>query len=205
LVSLSLEFNYFCFFTDRIVKIYNFAALFFAVEKLSIYNIAFKGLKEGKHDFDYHIGHTFFELFENSLVDEADIQVRITLEKRNTFMSLNLVLKGVVKLTCDRCLDIYDQAVHHKTGLIIKFGEDISEEGDDAMWLHPDDYQINVSQIIYEYICLSIPLKQLHPADKEGNSGCNPEMLKKIKEYTIHPAKKADSRWDQLKHFLNNN
>ena len=175
------------------------------MEKLSLYNIAFKGLKEGKHDFNYHIGHTFFELFENSLMDEADIKVRITLEKRNTFMSLDLVLKGEVKLTCDRCLDLYAQVVHHKAGLIIKFGEDISEDGDDVLWLHPDDYQINVSQIIYEYICLSIPLKHLHPADKEGKSGCNPDMLMKIKEYTMHPAKKADSRWDQLKHFLNNN
>jgi uncharacterized protein len=175
------------------------------VEKLSVYNIAFKGLKEGNHDFDYHIDHSFFELFENSLVDDADINVRITLEKRNTFMSLNLVLKGVVKLTCDRCLDSYDQAVHHKAALFIKFGENNSEDGDDVIWLHPDDYQINASQIIYEYICLSIPLKHVHPADKDGKSDCNPEMLRKIKEYTVHTTKNSDSRWDQLKQFLNNN
>jgi uncharacterized protein len=175
------------------------------VGKLSLYNIAFKGLKEGNHDFDYQISHSFFELFENSLVDDGDIKVKITLEKRNSFMSLNLVLKGVVRLTCDRCLDLYDQPVHQKAVLFIKFGEDNAEEGEDVIWLNSDDYEINVSQIIYEYICLSIPLKHVHPADKNGNSECNPEMLKKIKEYTVHPASESDSRWDQLKQFLNNN
>ena len=175
------------------------------MEKLSIYSIPFKGLKEEKHDFDYRIGPAFFELFENSLIDDADIEVRITLDKRSTFMSLELVLKGTVSLTCDRCLEFYDQPVHHKVVLFIKFGEETGEEGDDVIWLHPEDYQLNVSQIIYEYVCLCIPLKHLHPVDKGGKSGCNPDMLKKIAEYSSHAASENDSRWDQLKNLLNNN
>jgi len=175
------------------------------VEKLSQYNIAFKGLKEGNHIFDYQIGASFFEHIENSLVDTADVHVRITLEKRSSFMSLDIQLKGTVRLTCDRCLELYDQPVHHKAGLFIKFGETESEEGDDVIWLHPDDYQINVAQIIYEYISLSVPLKHVHPADKEGKSSCNPEMLKKIEEYSRPQEVKTDERWDQLKNLLNNN
>jgi uncharacterized protein len=175
------------------------------VEKLSFYNIVFKGLKEGSHDFDYHIGSSFFENFENSLVDEASIDVRIILVKRNSFMSLKMTLKGFVRQTCDLCLELYDQPVHQKAELFIKFGEDQLDGGDEVIWLHPDDYQINVAQIIYEYICLSIPLKHVHPSDKDGKSGCNPEMLKKIKEFTRPPSEKSDGRWDRLMTFLNNN
>jgi uncharacterized protein len=175
------------------------------VEKLSEYTIAFKGLKEGNHSFDYPIGNPFFEHFENSLVDEADIRVHLLLEKRNTFMTLVIRISGTVKQTCDLCLERYDQPVRHKAELFIKFGEDKSEEGDDVIWLHPDDYQINVAHLIYEYICLSIPLKHVHPPGKNGSSGCNPEMLKKIQEYTSPVAGKNDSRWDQLKSLLNNN
>jgi uncharacterized protein len=175
------------------------------VEKLSEYTIAFKGLKEGKHDFDFHIGSAFFEHFENSLVDEADILVDITMEKRTLFLSLLINLKGTVKQSCDLCLEWYDQPIHHRAKLFIKFGEDKSEDGDDVIWLHPDDYQFNVAQIIYEFICLSIPLKHVHPAGKDGSSGCNPEMLKKIEEFTIHSAGKSDSRWDPLQSLLNNN
>jgi len=175
------------------------------VEKLSLYSIPFKGLKEGKHDFDFHIGNTFFELFENSLVDEADIRVRITLDKRNTFMSLELSLKGTVSLVCDRCLEPFDQPIRHKAVLFVKFGEENSGESDEVIWLHPEDHQMNVSQIIYEFICLSIPLKHVHPSGKDGNNLCNPEMLRKIAEYSVHPAPEEDSRWDQLKNLLNNN
>jgi uncharacterized metal-binding protein YceD (DUF177 family) len=175
------------------------------VEKLSSYAIAFKGLKEGKHDFDFHIGPSFFELFENSLVDQADIVVKINLEKRSSYMSLELVLKGTVRLTCDRCLELYNQPVQHKAVLFVKFGEGNNEDEDEVIWLHPEDYQINVAQIIYEYSSLSIPLRHVHPSGKEGQSGCNPEMLKKIKEYRVSPAQEQDIRWNQLKNLLNNN
>ncbi len=175
-----------------------------AVEKLSTYNIAFKGLKEGNHDFDYHIGNSFFELFENSLVDEAVADARITLEKHTTFMRLHLDLRGLVKLTCDRCLDLYDQPVKNQADLIIKTGE-TDDDDDEVIWLHPEDFQINVAQIIYEYLILSIPLKHVHPSGKDGGVGCNPEMLEKIKKYSPLHEEKGDDRWGKLKDLLNNN
>ena len=175
------------------------------MEKLSTYNIAFKGLKEGNHVFDYHIGNSFFDNFENSLVDEAEADVTITLEKRSTFMTLHLDLRGLVKLTCDRCLDPYDQPVKNQADLIIKTG-DITDDGDDeVIWLHPEDYQINVAQIIYEYLILGIPLKHLHPVSKDGSAGCNPEMLEKLKKYSPLHEEKGDDRWGKLKDLLNNN
>lgn len=175
------------------------------MEKLSSYAIAFKGLKEGKHDFDFHIGPSFFELFENSLVDQADIVVKITLEKRSSYMSLELVLKGTVRLTCDRCLEPYNHPVKQKAVLFVKFSEDNNEGEDEVIWLHPEDYQINVAQIIYEYSSLSIPMRHVHPPGKDGQIGCDPEMLRKIEEYRVSPAHEKDSRWDLLKNLLNNN
>jgi uncharacterized metal-binding protein YceD (DUF177 family) len=178
---------------------------FFAVEKLSTYNIAFKGLAEGFHIFDYHISDAFFVLFENSLVEQADVNVKITLEKRNTFMSLNIALAGIIPLVCDRCLEQYDQPVTHHAGLLIKFGGSSGSDDEDVIWLHPDDFQINVAQLIYEYICLSIPLKHVHPPRAKGLSGCNPEMLKKLEEHTYTAGIKTDERWDQLKSLTNKN
>ncbi len=120
-------------------------------------------------------------------------------------MSLALDLEGTVELTCDRCLELYNQPVQKKAHIWIKFGENIQEDGDDVIWLNPEDYQINLAQIIYEYIILSIPLKHVHPSDHEGKSSCNPEMLKKLKEYTHPHEEKSDGRWEQLKKLLNNN
>jgi uncharacterized protein len=175
------------------------------VEKQSAYNIAFKGLKEGNHVYDYPIGKAFFEPIENSLVEEAKVDVAITLEKRNTFMSLSINLQGTIKLLCDRCLEFYDQPVKNTARLFIKFSETGTDDSDEVIWLHPDAYQINVAQIIYEYICLSIPLKHVHPVQKNGTSLCDPEMLKTLKAY-VHPhEEKQDERWDQLKNLMSNN
>lgn len=184
---------------------YNFATLFWAVEKLSTYNIAFKGLKEGNHVFDFHIGRSFFEHFENSLIEEADAQATITLEKRSSFMTLELRITGTVRLTCDRCLEEYDQPVEKTARLYIKFGETEQDEEDEVIWLHPDDYQFNVAQIIYEYLIFSIPLKQVHLSPQGGPGGCNPEMLKKLEEYSPLHEEKGDDRWNKLKDLMNNN
>lgn len=175
------------------------------MEKLSTYNIAFKGLAEGIHVFDYLIGDAFFVLFENSLVEQADVNVKVILEKRNTFMSLNIALTGIIPLVCDRCLEKYDQPVTHHAGLFIKFGESTGSDDEDVIWLHPDDFQINVAQLIYEYICLSIPLKHVHPTRGKESAGCNPDMLKKLEEYTHATGSKTDERWDQLKSLTNKN
>ena len=175
------------------------------MEKQSAYNIAFKGLKEGNHIFEYHIGKAFFEPIENSLVEEAEVNVAITLERRNTFMSLHLNIEGSVKLICDRCLELYDQPINNKAKLFIKFSETVTDDTDDVIWLHPEVYQLNVAQIIYEYICLSIPLKHVHPVKKDGTSLCNPEMIKTLEAYSHPHEEKQDARWDLLKKLLGKN
>jgi uncharacterized protein len=178
---------------------------FFAVGRLSTYNIEFKGLNEGVHDFDYQIGKPFFELFEESLVDDGDVKVRIVLEKHSSFLELHLSLKGTVVLTCDRCLEDYDQKIKGKSSLFVKFGETESEAGEDVIWVPSEEHQINVAQVIYEYIAVNIPLRHIHPGRKGEAGGCNPEMLKKLEEYTRHDSESTDERWSELKKLLNNN
>lgn len=178
---------------------------FFAVERLSTYNIEFKGLGEGKHEFDYQVGKPFFELFENRLVEEGDVQVKVVLDKHSSFLELHLKFGGMVVLTCDRCLEPFNQKIKGKASLFVKFGETESEEGEDVIWLHPEDHQLNVAQLIYEYITVSIPLRHVHPAGRDGSEGCDPEMLKKLEEYTRPEPEGTDERWNELKKLLNNN
>lgn len=178
---------------------------FFAMERLSVYNIAFKGLKEGVHEYDYHIGKSFFDHFEGSLVEDGDITVVVILEKRSSFMKLNLKISGTVVLTCDRCLEPYNQSIGNDISIFVKFGETESEEGEDVIWLLPEENQINVAQTIYEYIIVSVPLRHVHPNEKKGVSSCDPAMLKKIEEYSRHESDPTDERWGELKKLLNNN
>lgn len=172
------------------------------------YNIEFKGLNEGLHDFEFEVDNKFFEHFEESLVENGKVTVKVILEKRSSFIKLDLKIKGWLELTCDRCLELYKQPVKHETEIFVKFGEKEYDDGESVIWVNPEEHHINLAQIIYEYVILSIPLRHVHPKNNLGIRECNKEMLEKLKNY-MHPEseelKITDPRWDALRKLGNNN
>ncbi|WP_372651771.1 DUF177 domain-containing protein, partial [Draconibacterium sp.] len=70
----------------------------------SKYNIEFKGLKEGLHDYQFEVNDKFFVHFEESLVDNGEVSVKVEHEKRSAFLKLSFALEGWLELVCDRCL-----------------------------------------------------------------------------------------------------
>jgi len=171
---------------------------------LSFYNVAFKGLSQGKHIFDYEVDDKFFHEFKGGLVDEGKVNVRLTLEKQSALMVLWFDLKGTIKVQCDRCLEMYDQPIESQDRIFVKFGEKEFNEGDDVIWVSTNDYQLNMAQLIYEYIGLAIPIKRIHPDDENGNSTCDPEMIEKLSKYVIEEDEQPNSVWDDLKKLLDN-
>lgn len=173
----------------------------------SKYNIEFKGLEEGLHDYEFEIDNKFFEHFEESLVNNGELSITATLEKRSAFLKIHLKIKGWLELICDRCLDNYQQKVKQKTEFFVKFGEKEYEEGENVIWILPHEHHISLAQIIYEYTMLSIPLRHVHPKNRDGKRKCNKEMLKKLKNY-MHTENEeeiiTDPRWDALKNLNNN-
>jgi len=178
------------------------------------YNIEFKGLKEGLHDYQFEVDDRFFEHIGESLVEIGEVKVDVQLEKRSAFLKLTLQFSGWVELICDNCLDAYRQAIEVETEQFVKFGEETEfEEGDNVIWVLPEEHAINLTQLIYEYIVLGIPLRHVHPnpAAGGGKNSCNPEMLKKLEEYAQSEMEKNDDdeeidpRWAALKNLKNNN
>ncbi|HDR51223.1 MAG TPA: DUF177 domain-containing protein [Mariniphaga anaerophila] len=169
------------------------------------YDVEFKGLKEGLHEFEFEVKDAFFEHFEQGLVTFGDIRVMVTLEKRSSFIKLFFKMKGWVELTCDRCLENYRQKIKHKSELFVKYGDNDYED-DEIIWILPEEHRINLAQLIYEYIILSIPIRHVHP-DKKGATGCNLEMLEQLKKYEQkkeEPEEITDPRWAALKNWNNN-
>ena len=196
------------FFLVFIKNLYFCNTFFQAVSWNSEYDIAFKGLAEGLHVYDFRIGEKFFEHFEESLVDKGDVNIKVNLEKRSSFLKLHIHISGWLELTCDRCLEAYQQPVGNEADLFVKFGDQEYEDGENVIWVLPEEYRINLAQIIYEYVSLSIPLRHVHPKNNKGIRACNPEMVKKLKEYTRNSMNAGDSpddpRWNALKNFENN-
>lgn len=178
---------------------------------LSRFEIAYKGLKEGTYQFEFEIDKQFFDEFENSLVNKGKVKAKVSLAKQSTLLILKMAVKGTVELMCDRCLEQYDQRIKSKNKLIVKFGEEAEELSDELIVLPLDEYQINIAQYLYELIILGLPIKHVHPDNKNGVSDCNPDMLKKLEQYMVdvEPTNNenvqiVDERWNELKKLLDN-
>ena len=175
---------------------------------LSQYTIQFSGLSEGMHLFDFSADKRFFAEFEESEIEEGSVQIRVELEKRSTYLRLNFLVSGEVELICDRCLEKYMQLIENQYPMLVKFSDTETDDTDEVIYLHSGDYQVSVANLIYEFIVLSIPIRHVHPDDEDGNSLCDPEMLKKIDEYKAIGSDDnpddIDPRWNDLRKIIGN-
>lgn len=171
------------------------------MKALNQYIIQFSGLKPGIHDYSFEIDGKFFENIEYSEIKEGNINVALELEKHSNMLVLNFVLKGEVEVPCDRCGEDFLLPLSDKQRLIVKFGDQLSEESEDVITIPRNESEINVAHYIYEYIILALPQKRVHPEGK-----CDKEVLKKLRklEEEINENKTTDSRWDELKNITLN-
>ncbi|MVN19945.1 YceD family protein [Mucilaginibacter arboris] len=175
------------------------------MKTLKTYSIPFKGLKLGKHQFDYEITDSFFNEFEYSLVKKGKLDCQVELEKQETMLILDFKINGVVDRSCDRCLSEFPETVNVQERQIVKFGEAGQEETDDEiMFLKPHDYELDLSGLIYEYINLAMPL--ISVCNDEGNTPfCDQEMLDKLNKLSGTEEEEEntepDPRWAVLKNI----
>lgn len=167
------------------------------MDYLKQFVIPFRGLKLGVHHFDYEIDDKFFEAIEAAEIEHGRVLVNIELTKQERMLILEFGIEGTLQVDCDRCLEAFNQPVKGTERLIVKFGEDWDEESDEVIVIPEGEHQINVSQYMYEYISLLLPMKRIHPVDEHGNSTCNTEMLNRLGDHQHN--KKPDPRWDALK------
>ena len=177
------------------------------MDKIKNYNVSFSGLKPGKHTFRFDISQAFFDLFEfNQDFSEPQITVDLLLEKHSTFLELVFASKGTVVVDCDITNEPYVQPVENQLDLVVKFGQKF-DDTDDEVWVIPEgEHEINVAQLIYEMILLSIPKKRVNPElEDEALELLDKYAPKAEEEVPEDENKESDPRWDSLKNLYNKN
>ena len=174
------------------------------MENLKEFLIPFAGLKEGKHQFEYQVGDSFFEQFQFDEYQGVDVKVNMVLEKKNTIMELCFDHKGTVNVPCDMTGEDFDLKVKGKFNLVVKFGEEFNNDNEELLILPHNEFQLNVSQYIYESIVLSVPFKRVHPGVKDGT--LETEVFDALDKLAPKEENKEnediDPRWENLKKLL---
>ncbi|MFY9311132.1 MAG: DUF177 domain-containing protein [Bacteroidia bacterium] len=174
------------------------------------YIIQFVGLAIGEHLYEYVITDKFFEDREYSEIQKSNINLKINLLKQSTMMVLHFDISGTVKADCDRCTEEFDLPITGNYKLIVKVGGSLTgDEDDDIITIPANEHELDLSQHIYEYIALSLPIKRVHPDNKKGEPTCNKEMLEKLSSFLTEEEKSeeeepTDPRWDGLKNITLN-
>ena len=181
-----------------------------ALKSLQEYSIPFTGLKEGKHQFNFDVDKRFFDEFEYSLVKNGNLKVELELDKQETMLILQFMIKGHIFLNCDVCLSDFPTVVDSKERQIVKFSDDetLEDDTEEIIILARNEHELDVSTLVYEYINLAVPY--FHRCDEAGSTEwCDKEMVKKIEKLSgLEPEKEeeqniADPRWDALKNIKN--
>lgn len=178
----------------------------FTMKDLKQFNIPFVGLKQGNHVFEYEIDHTFFEAFDYDEFHNSQVKIHLDFLKKSTLFELRFTASGSVNVDCDVSLEAFDLEVNGTFDLIVKFGPEYNDDSDEILILPHEEYQLDVSQFIYELIILSIPSRRIHPKVLDGTM--KSEAIQKLKELEINNENPADSkeeidpRWDKLKGLI---
>ena len=185
-----------------------------ALGKLNSYKIDLKNLSFGVHHFEYNLGDDFFEEISGKETSKGDIYVELSVKRTLMTFELRFEMDGVLVVSCDRCLDDMDQEIDTTAFLIVKFGEDYTEESDNMITIPEADGSIDLAWFMYESIILALPLQRIH---EDGE--CNDEMTAKLKRHLIEDVDDEtdedvsieknetaiDPRWNALKGLIENN
>ncbi|MDG1349662.1 MAG: DUF177 domain-containing protein [Crocinitomicaceae bacterium] len=156
--------------------------------------IPFVGLKQGIHNFEFEIDRSFFDAFPYSIIEEGEITVELSLDKKDTLMVGEYKIKGFVVSNCATCNESFNAPINGEMTIYYKFGEE-QEEDENLVVLTSEVYKIKPEQQVYELITVSL---NANPRHKEGE--CNEEVLSLLRSYQIRDEKeeKIDPRWDKL-------
>jgi uncharacterized metal-binding protein YceD (DUF177 family) len=174
------------------------------------FEIAFVGLRPGLHEFSYELDDKFF--IEKGAEDftNARANVKLTLEKNTGFMRLKFEIDGKADVTCDRCgsplkIDLWDEFK-----MLVKLVDDPDvmneqEEDPDVHYISRNESHLDVSDWLYEFVMLSVPMQKMCGDDEKGESKCNKEVLAKLEEMKERAAQnETNNLWKGLDQFKKN-
>ena len=189
--------------------------------KFDKYKIDLKGMQADLCKYEFLLDNLFFAHIDGPEVQKGKVNVELTVKKTSRAFELSFQTEGIVWVPCDRCLDEMEQPVTSSDKLMVKFGHEYAEEGDNLIVIPEEEGEINVAWFMYEFIALAIPMKHVHAPGK-----CNKAVTSKLNKHLRtsgdddaeesfgagedivvedEAEEQIDPRWNELKKILDNN
>lgn len=167
----------------------------FTMEPLKEFAVPLKGLKPGLHQYHFEVDSRFFKNFDKSPIENGSFSVDLEIEKGADLFNVRFDIQGKYECSCDRCLAPIKLPIQYQDRLILKFEDGVDD--DTVVYLDPQTSAWNASGIIFELICMAMPLTNVYDCD---GTECNQEVLKKLEDFEKNNIG-TDSLWENLKNI----
>lgn len=189
--------------------------------KFDKYKIDLKGMREDHMKYDFQLDNMYFAHIDGPEVQKGKVNVTLEVKRQIHSFDFSFNTAGVVWVPCDRCLDEMEIQIESVDKMVVKFGREYAEEGDNLIVIPEEEGEINIAWFIYEFVALNVPMKHVHAPGK-----CNKSMTSKLnkhlrtsgddinddnfeageEEQVMEETEQAvDPRWNELKKILDNN
>ena len=174
------------------------------------YDIAFVGLKQGIHEYQYQVNDKFFEPYPQQDFRNCKANIKLTLDKQNGFMLLKFEIGGVLEVTCDRCgsatlpMNLWDEF-----NIVVKIAEEPTqmneqEEDPDVYYIGRGESHLHIADWIFEFVNLSIPMQRMCSEEKMGSQFCDNDVLAMLKKGEDEPGGTENPIWKGLEKIKKN-
>ena len=161
------------------------------------YNIRISAVKDGNHEYNFNIDSKFFEAFNNSEVTNSQIKATVVLYKDGNRYKLTLNFEGeIYNLMCDLCASEMKISINNSISVLLQETEEDLYDTDEIIYMKPNQYELDISQLLYEGIVIYLPSKREHNGE-EGNK-CDEEMMALLDRYVGGNEEKNDQLRDEL-------
>lgn len=153
----------------------------------------------GKYQFE--VDNSLLELFESDLSNELSLMVQVTIEKIGGGVLAHFDLDGYIYIPCDRCLETYKYDIKKAFEIAYLFDDKHKNQFDDVVIIDEKQQSIDVSQELFDYITLEIPMRKVVD---ESIHKCDEKVMKYLEGKSKEEESEIDERWSKLKELLDN-
>lgn len=168
---------------------------------MHFFSLPFSGIKNGQHTYNFSVQKDFLEAMESDLITEGKFNVKIELDRRSSICDLKFFIEGLIPAVCDRCVADIHLPIASEYNMVVKVTPEDLEDTEDILYLKESEHTLILDQIIYELICLSLPLINVYNCEKEIPKPCNSRVLEKLK---LNEPKPINPLWEGLENFNQN-
>lgn len=174
------------------------------------YDIAFVGLKQGIHEYQYQVTDKFFEAYQEQDFHNCRANIKLTLDKQNGFMLLKFEIGGTLEITCDRCgSTVLPMNLWDEFNLVVKLAEEPEqmneqEEDPDVYYIGRGESHLHIADWMYEFVNLAIPMQRMCSEEKMGSQFCNKDVLEMLKKGETGHSQSENPIWKGLEKIKKN-